>query len=152
MSQCETRKIVSATQWQRCTLEQGHSLLRNGLGHEFKNAPLEERTDTYGVLSRSIFSYPTIKEAAQLALDVQDACNGSGVAHTLGTKVFPSILRHMEERGKSTDWANAHPVVYLFLWKLMDLSEPMFTANLPFASAYDKVKRLAAGVDPKEVY
>jgi len=63
----------------------------------------------------------TMKQAAQLALDVQDACNLSGVVKTFAT-VLDTIWEDAHQRGKGTDWVNTHPVTVLFVSKLESLT------------------------------
>lgn len=91
-------------------------------------------------------TYLSMKECAEMALACQDACNLSGVAHTLA-KIMPSILHEMRERHEDTAWANAHPIVYLFLNKMLDLNSPERSALLPYAYPYAKVQQLARGED-----
>lgn len=63
----------------------------------------------------------TFKEAAQMALDVQDACNMGGVART-----FPEVVQAVREEatrlGKGTDWVNQHPIVQAYADKIIDLA------------------------------
>jgi len=140
-NQCEQRKIVSPTHWFRCARDKHPE----DVPHSFTGEP-EPRTDN---VKTEAFS---IREVAQMALDVQDASNGAGIAFTLATRVFPSVLASMRERKKDTNWANAHPVVYLFLYKLLDLADTGQAGFLEFGRNYEKVQKLARGVDPKGVY
>ncbi len=66
----------------------------------------------------------TLKQAAQQAIDVQDACNGSGVARAL-VRVIDVIRESASYTG--TSYSNQHPIVYLFAYKLMALAgrEPL---------------------------
>jgi hypothetical protein len=82
----------------------------------------------------------TIKEAAQMALDVQDACNLSGVVHSFAEVV--TALRNSPEC-TGTDWVNEHPIVTLFLDKLSSLNN--YTSTLGYIAAYEKVEKLAKG-------
>jgi hypothetical protein len=91
----------------------------------------------------------TLVACAKLAIDCQDACNLSGVANSLANNVMPRILDEMRRRGKDTEWANRHPIVYLFLHKMVDLCAPDQSGFLEFSKQYELVKELAAG---KEVY
>jgi len=61
----------------------------------------------------------TYREAAQLALQVQDASNLSGVVHDL-PEVMDAIW--IEGYGKGTDWVNQNPIVRLILYKLCSLN------------------------------
>ena len=58
----------------------------------------------------------------QLALDAQDACNGSGLMNSLASEVLPAVWAESRALGKGTDYVNAHPVVYMFLHQLMFLA------------------------------
>jgi len=64
----------------------------------------------------------TLQEAAQQALDVQDACNLSGVLHSLDQIVSQILWPEARRIGKGTDWVNRHAIVSAFLYKLMDLN------------------------------
>jgi len=94
----------------------------------------------------------SIREAAKQAIDMQDACNASGIIHTLSTQIMPAVMAHMNERKQSTRWANSHPIVYIVLYKLLDLSAPEQSQFIAFAKPYELVKRLATGAKPEEVY
>ncbi len=59
----------------------------------------------------------TIIRCAELALGCQDACNGRALLASLLR--VQDTLRRME---MGTEWVNRHPIVYLFLFKLMALS------------------------------
>jgi hypothetical protein len=61
--------------------------------------------------------HAAIGEAAADALRVQDACNLQAIVRTLAEHL-PAIAAD----GGSTDAINHHPVVQLFMAKLMDLS------------------------------
>ena len=59
----------------------------------------------------------TIKKCAEEALAVQDACNGSGVVHSLYL-LFLDLADHTN----GTDERNKHPLVRLYLNKLLSPS------------------------------
>jgi len=80
----------------------------------------------------------TIQQAAQTALDCQDACNLSGVLASFKEIVHEVIWPEARRLGKGTEFVNTHPIVVLFLSKLVDLN-----GNQDFSQAYDEVKRLA---------
>jgi hypothetical protein len=80
----------------------------------------------------------TIQEAAQTALDVQDACNLSGVLASFKEIVHEVLWPEARRLGKGTEWVNNHYVVTLFLSKLTDLNH-----NQDFSQAYDACKALA---------
>ena len=82
----------------------------------------------------------TIQQAAQEALDVQNACNLSGVAKSFAD-VLDAIWTEARKQGKGTDFVNTHPIVTLFLSKLVSLNQ--HDTDLAFSMAYDAVKILA---------
>lgn len=85
----------------------------------------------------------TIKEAAQSALDAQDACNLSGVVFSFA-KVMQVICDEANRLGKGTEWKNQHPIVVLYLDKLADLARCCDRGNnATFRLAYDSVCALA---------
>lgn len=54
---------------------------------------------------------------AQDAMDVQSACNLTGVAQSLARHTITLM-----KEGKGTDWVNQHPVVILFAQQISHLS------------------------------
>jgi hypothetical protein len=80
----------------------------------------------------------TIQEAAKLAIEVQDACNASGVVGSLKVVMHEVLWPEARRLGKGTEWVNSHFVVTLFLSKLTDLNH-----NQEFSQAYEAVKKLA---------
>jgi hypothetical protein len=64
----------------------------------------------------------TLQQAAQTALDCQDACNLSGVLVSLQDIVSTVLWSEAWRLGKGTDWVNEHPIVTLMLDKLDDLN------------------------------
>jgi hypothetical protein len=81
---------------------------------------------------------PTLKRAAQLALECQDACNLSGVLATFKEIVHETLWPEARRLGKGTDWINQHPICALFLDKLTDLNR-----RQDFSTAYDAVSEIA---------
>ncbi len=80
----------------------------------------------------------------QTALDVQDACNMSGVLFSFA-ECMKTINAEMREQGKGEDYRRKHPVVILFLSKLNDMAG--FSTDTSFSSflpAYDACKEKAA--------
>lgn len=65
----------------------------------------------------------SIRKAAQDALGCQDACNASGVAHSM----LDAMAALRTEKHMTTGWVNTHPIVFMFLYKLMALNghEPL---------------------------
>jgi hypothetical protein len=56
------------------------------------------------------------------ALQVQDACNLSGVAHSLSRDVLPAVWAEAHAAGQGTEYVNTHPAVVLFVDKLASLA------------------------------
>ena len=80
----------------------------------------------------------TIQEAAQSAILCQDACNLSGVLASFHNVVMDVLWPEARRLNKGTEWVNSHPIVALFLSKLVDLN-----GDQDFSQAYDAVKKLA---------
>lgn len=74
----------------------------------------------------------TLKELAQEALDVQDACNLCGVAQS-----FARAMRDLCEHTKSTEERNTHPVTIMWLDKMNSLAGIQFDAHFTISKAYD---------------
>jgi hypothetical protein len=74
----------------------------------------------------------TLKDLAQEAIDVQDAVNLSGVALAFGR-----TMRRLWafETGGGTESMNTHPIVRMFLSKMLSLSR-MHDASDGFSEAY----------------
>jgi hypothetical protein len=58
-------------------------------------------------------------DLASDALACQDACNGGAVIHALDR-----ATHELQRKNKGTDWVNQHPVIYMFLNKLISLTSP----------------------------
>lgn len=79
----------------------------------------------------------TMKEMAQEALDIQDACNLSGVVHAFA-RLLPDLRARLEEMGEGgTDKVNQHPVSVMFSSKIASLTGS--ENNFAFRAAYDWV-------------
>lgn len=65
----------------------------------------------------------TYKKAAEDAVSCQDGCNSSGIARSL-VQAIDAIREH---DGAGTREINKHPIVFMFLYKLMALNghEPL---------------------------
>jgi len=61
----------------------------------------------------------TLQQAAQQALDIQDASNLSGVAFAFG-RAMQAVCDAGRDHG--TDWRNTHPIVTLHLLKMAELN------------------------------
>lgn len=87
----------------------------------------------------------TLQQAAQQAIDVQDACNLSGVLGSFKNIVFDVLWPEARRIGKGTDWVNRHPIVTLFLDKLAHLNGTQNLSASDSIRAYDEVHKLAEG-------
>lgn len=88
-----------------------------------------------------------MKQLAQESLDVQDACNLSGVVH--GFSRAMTALRE-ENPSKGTDWLNEHPICCLWSDKIASLTKTQAYGGSGGArtmKAYDLVHKLAKGED-----
>jgi len=63
----------------------------------------------------------TLQELANEALQIQDACNLSGVVHSFH-RVISEVWENARAQGKGTDWVNRHPIVRAYVSKLVMLS------------------------------
>ena len=63
----------------------------------------------------------TYQQAAQQALDIQDACNLSGIAHAFDRAVS-AVFEESQRIGQGTDWRNTNPIVILHLLKMSELA------------------------------
>ena len=64
----------------------------------------------------------TIKQLAEEALQVQDACNLSGVVHSMIHAVQDLWEICREESQSGTSWVNTHPITRAYVSKLISLS------------------------------
>lgn len=86
-----------------------------------------------------------LAKQAQLAIEVQDAVNLSGVVHTFA-EVMSVLSDYAFENNLGTEWKNTHPIVTLFIDKLADLNRfPHDGAEMmeKYHQAYVEVKRIA---------
>jgi hypothetical protein len=92
----------------------------------------------------------TYQQAAQTSLDVQDACNLSGVARSF-VQVIDAVRAESDRIGKGTDWVNRHPIVSLFLDKMASLNQTqcLCSANIgSFSKTYAEVHQIAEQAEP----
>ena len=84
----------------------------------------------------------TLKDLAQESLDVQDACNLSGVV--LG---FSRALSALRELGiNDTEALNRHPISVLWADKIAHLTGTQQPGRAtPIFDAYDEVQKVAEG-------
>lgn len=77
----------------------------------------------------------------QSALEVQSACNLSGVVRTFA-EIMPRIWAEARRQGKGTDWVNHHPISRLFAAQvayLAGVGMHMHGGN-DYGAAYDECK------------
>lgn len=67
----------------------------------------------------------TYKELAQQSLDIQDACNASGVVHAF-SRGMTLLWEEANRRNQGTEWVNQHPIVTLFIDKLASLNRSQY--------------------------
>lgn len=84
----------------------------------------------------------TLPEAAQEALDVQNACNLSGVAHSFSKVLSEAMWPAANELGEGTQWVNQHPISVLFVDKLVSLTGLDFL-EAHVVDAYATCRKLA---------
>lgn len=83
----------------------------------------------------------TIKELAQDALDVQSACNLSGVIHAFSRTI--TKLRELLP-GVGTDAINTHPICILWSDKIAALTGTQTIGHDNVSAAYDAIYKLIA--------
>ena len=82
----------------------------------------------------------TIREAARLALTVQDACNLSGVVHAW-SRIMELLWEEARRTGQGTDFVNNHPICVLFASKVASLTHCESASR--FSEAWDAATLLA---------
>lgn len=83
----------------------------------------------------------TLKQAAQAALDVQDAVNLSGIVFSFAD-AMAAVCHEAIRLGEGTAWKNHHPIAYLFTDKIASLVGHRFDGQDYFKAA-DECRRLA---------
>ena len=89
----------------------------------------------------------TLQQAAQKAIDMQDACNLSGLVNDF-PRITHAIWEEANRLGKGTEFVNTHPIVILVLDKLCDLARMDHFSGRSmeiFGKAYEECKKLANG-------
>lgn len=77
------------------------------------------------------------------AIDVQDACNLSGVVRSF-SRVVTRIWEEARKRGQGTEWVNKHPICILYANKLCNLTGDVALGGVEFSDAYDICQAEAA--------
>jgi hypothetical protein len=62
------------------------------------------------------------KETYKEVWSAMDACNSSGVIHSLD-KWIDAIWAEAKELGKGTDYVNSHPIIVIVVDKLLQLAQ-----------------------------
>ena len=89
----------------------------------------------------------TYKQAAQSAIDVQNACNSSGIIRSL-SEVTSAIYAEATTRGLGTRWVNRHPVIAMYLYKLGEMNGyGICTLDRGYEQAEKLVLNIIAGGD-----
>lgn len=90
----------------------------------------------------------TLKDLAEEAIVVQDACNLSGVIHSWSESIRE--LRRLKPE-LDTVGINTHPINQLFAYKVWDLSQIWVVPfGTEFHAAYTKCRKLAEPDTQKE--
>lgn len=86
------------------------------------------------------------KQHWQNALDVQTACNLSGVVYSFA-QAMEAICEEGRCTGKGTDWRNNHPIAVLFATQIAHLTKitPLADPDV-WGRAYQEAKRMATDV------
>lgn len=84
------------------------------------------------------------KLAARMALDVQDACNLTGVAYSFKNAI-DAVCARANQLGESTNWKNTHPIVTLFLLKMAELNHCGSTLDSSYGDAEAICSSIASG-------
>ncbi len=78
----------------------------------------------------------TWPELAQVALDIQNACNLSGIVISF-SKIISEVRARLESEGSGgTDYVNNHPVCVLFADKIAHLTNTQFLGGEVIGKAY----------------
>jgi hypothetical protein len=75
----------------------------------------------------------------QAALDVQSACNLSGVVRSFAD-IMPKIWDEARKQGKGTEWVNNHPICRLFAEQIAFLA-----GGMGYSQAHKDCKECSVG-------
>lgn len=89
----------------------------------------------------------TLQDAANRALNAQDAVNLSGVVHTFSEVLTEALWPEAHRLSLGTAWVNTHPITRLFVAKLTELSGLEAAYSLNIEAEYAACLRLAAAHD-----
>lgn len=77
----------------------------------------------------------TIKQAAQSALDVQNACNFSGVVKSLASEIMDALWVEARAQNQGSQWIARHPITTMYMLKLAELNGFDSTLNPAYEPA-----------------
>ena len=86
-----------------------------------------------------------LQQAAQCALDVQTACNLSGVVRAFAA-ITETLWDEARKGGRGTDFVNTHPISRLFAEQISHLSGAGMGDIDTYTVAARECERLARGV------
>lgn len=104
---------------------------------------LEYTQEEFAAAFPEVIKVPTWKEMAEAALQVQDACNLSGVVKSFATVVSQVRYRLEHEGNGGTDAINNHPVCVMWSSKIGSLTSSESTRA--FREAYEWACERKAG-------
>lgn len=104
---------------------------------------MEDLTKILSVLDEPAL-HMLLQKAAKEAINVQDACNLSGVVYSFG-RVMQLICEISNRINEGTDWKNHHPIVVMYTSKIASLSGA--ESATVFARAYEDCKVLTESTD-----
>lgn len=84
----------------------------------------------------------TMADLAREALNVQDACNLSGVVHGFSRSITRLRVLLREQGNESTDTVNEHPICQLWADKIASLAGVQDVGTVAYSRAYQTVKAL----------
>lgn len=64
----------------------------------------------------------TLKQAAQSALDVQNACNFSGVVKSLAGEIIDALWVEARLQNQGSQWVARHPITTMYMLKLAEMN------------------------------
>lgn len=93
-----------------------------------------------------------IQQAAQSALDVQNACNASGILKTLAGDVMQALWGESARLGKGGKLVNRSPILAMYLYKLGELNaRDISSLNEGYEKTEAACRMLAKGMSYESV-
>jgi len=83
----------------------------------------------------------TLKELAEEAYRVQDACNLAGVLRG-ATRAHDDLRKLAEQENKEWDWCDKHPIMQLWSDKIAQLAGTQFADVSHFYEIYNEINKL----------